>query len=232
MRYLVDVIGTYLRILLELEEEQVVPRQARVAERVRHSLARVNQVTARLVRSGLVLALDDRRLVLTEAGRVHAEAVMRRHRLAEAFLVDVVGVAYEDAHAEACQWQHVLSMPAERRIYQLLGRPSRSPYGNPIPALAALGGPSAVHDDLDGEQTLLAYGRGGELTISRICEGAQRDAGLLRAFRVAGVGPGVRMTANWVDGGVLVTGNGTASYLSRNMAGLVFVLAQRPADDY
>ncbi|BCB89600.1 metal-dependent transcriptional regulator [Phytohabitans suffuscus] len=230
MGYLGDVTGTYLRIVLELEEDQVVPRRARVAERVPHSMARVNQVTARLVRAGLVVVLEDRRLALTEAGRAYATAVMRRHRLAEAFLVDIVGVAYEDAHAEACRWQHVLSVHAERRIYHLLGRPSRSPYGNPIPGLATLGAPPSAHADVYGEQTLLAFRLGGEVTVSRIGEGAQRDAGLLRELRLAGVGPGARMTATWVADGVLVTGNGTTTYLSRDTAALLFVVAGRPAE--
>jgi Mn-dependent DtxR family transcriptional regulator len=90
-------------------------------------------------RDGLLTVEGDRHLLLTDAGRAKAVAVMRKHRLAELLLVNVIGLPYEDAHDEACRWEHVMSEAVEQRVYDLLGQPTRSPYGNPIPGLDDLG---------------------------------------------------------------------------------------------
>ncbi|BCB84801.1 DtxR family transcriptional regulator [Phytohabitans suffuscus] len=189
MGHPIDAVGAYLRILLELEEEQVPPRRARIVERMGHSWPRVSQVVAKLIRDGLVVTTEARGLALSDLGRDRATAVLRKHRLAELMLVEVIGVGFEDAHAEACRWQHVLSDAAERRIYELLGRPARSPYGNPIPGLQALGvaAPDGGSDQQD--RSLAAPDAVGEVTVARIGEGAQRDAALLRALRAAGQNP-------------------------------------------
>ena len=68
---------------------------------------------------------------------------MRKHRLAERLLVDVIGLEWEYAHDEACRWEHVMSEKVERKILGLIGEGLESPYGNPIPGLEELGGPSA-----------------------------------------------------------------------------------------
>src|SRR3954454_4182724 len=126
----------YLRTILELEEEGVVPLRARIAERLRQSGPTVSQTVARMERDGLLTVEGDRQLHLTDLGRSHAVAVMRKHRLAELLLVKVIGMPYEEAHEEACRWEHVMSEAVERRVYDLLDRPTRSPYGNLIPGLA------------------------------------------------------------------------------------------------
>lgn len=64
---------------------------------------------------------------------------MRKHRLAECLLVDVIGLEWEQVHAEACRWEHVMSEAVERRVVELLRHPTESPYGNPIPGLEELG---------------------------------------------------------------------------------------------
>src|SRR5436190_9728494 len=125
----------YLRTILELEEEGVVPLRARIAERLHQSGPTVSQTVSRMERDGLLTVKGDRHLVLTGAGRAYAVAVMRKHRLAELLLVNVIGLPYEAAHEEACRWEHVMSEAVEQRVYELLGRPTRSPYGNPIPGL-------------------------------------------------------------------------------------------------
>src|SRR5215467_12889143 len=125
----------YLRTILELEEEEVSPLRARIAERLHQSGPTVSQTVNRMERDGLLTVEDDRHLQLTEAGRAHAVHVMRKHRLAELLLVNVIGLPYEEAHEEACRWEHVMSESVEQRVYDLLGRPTRSPYGNPIPGL-------------------------------------------------------------------------------------------------
>ena len=75
---------------------------------------------------------------------------MRKHRLAECLLVDVIGLEWELVHEEACRWEHVISEAVERRLLDVLGHPHESPYGNPIPGLAELGDPTADVAFLEG----------------------------------------------------------------------------------
>ena len=109
MNDLVDTTEMYLRTVLELEEEGVPPLRARIAERLHQSGPTVSQTVARMERDGLLTVEGDRHLALTELGRTHAVAVMRKHRLAELLLVNVIGMPYEEAHDEACRWEHVMS---------------------------------------------------------------------------------------------------------------------------
>lgn len=146
---LINVTERYLRTVLELEEEGVVPLRARIAERLDQSGPTVSQTVARMERDGLVRVAGDRRLELTGAGRRIATRVMRRHRLAECLLVDVIGLEWERVHDEACRWAHVMSEAVERRVLELLRHPTESPYGNPIPGLAELGEQSAADPPLD-----------------------------------------------------------------------------------
>src|SRR5215216_5278541 len=122
---LIDTTEMYLRTILELEEEGVVPLRARIAERLHQSGPTVSQTVARMERDGLVTVEGDRHLELTAAGRHRAVGVMRKHRLAELLLVNVIGLEYESAHSEACRWEHVMSDEVERKVYELLGRPPR-----------------------------------------------------------------------------------------------------------
>ena len=85
---------------------------------------------------------DDRRLVLTELGRALAMRVMRKHRLAECLLISVIGLPWEEVHAEACRWEHVISEQVEKKLVELLDYPVHCPHGNVIPGLAELGVPS------------------------------------------------------------------------------------------
>ena len=102
-------------------------------------------------RDGLVTVDQDRHLELTGTGEQQAVRVMRKHRLAECMLVEILAMPWEDVHAEACRWEHVMSDAVERRILELLDHPSVSPYGNPIPGLAELDpGASKVVAGLQG----------------------------------------------------------------------------------
>src|SRR2546421_11194007 len=130
----------YLRTIYELEEEGVIPLRARIAERLEQSGPTVSQTVARMERDGLLTVAEDRHLELTRAGRARAIGVMRKHRLAERLLVDVIGLEWEQVHSEACRWEHVMSEAVERKLGALLGNPTTSPYGNPIPGLDELGG--------------------------------------------------------------------------------------------
>ena len=152
MTDLIDTTEMYLRTILELEEENIVALRARIAERLRHSGPTVSQTIGRMERDGLVVVSGDRHLELTETGRKRAIEVMRKHRLAERLLADVIGLDWAYVHEEACRWEHVMSERVERRIFDLLDHPTVSPYGNPIPGLAELGGlPSKARTDGGGE---------------------------------------------------------------------------------
>src|SRR6201996_5090932 len=122
----------YLRTIFELEEEGIVPLRARIAERLSQSGPTVSQTIARMERDGLVKVEGDRHLEFTAEGRSRAIHVMRKHRLAERLLNDVSGLDWAYVHDEACRWEHVMSEQVERRLLDMLGNPTESPYGNPI----------------------------------------------------------------------------------------------------
>lgn len=188
---LIDTTEMYLRTIFELEEEGTVPLRARIAERLGQSGPTVSQTVARMERDGLVIVSGDRHLELTASGREYAVSVMRKHRLAECLLVNVIGLPWEDVHAEACRWEHVMSEAVERRIWELLDNPTTSPYGNPIPGLDELGAEPAPRF-MDGVVQVLTL-VGAEpvkATVRRLGEPMQFDGDLLAAMRDAGVRPG------------------------------------------
>src|SRR6195952_4831373 len=143
MTDLVDTTEMYLRTILDLEEENIFPLRARISERLGHSGPTVSQTIARMERDGLVTVEGDRHLALTDDGRSKATHVLRKHRLAERLLADVIGLDWAYVHDEACRWEHVMSEQVERRVLEMLNHPTESPYGNPIPGLAELGDAAA-----------------------------------------------------------------------------------------
>ena len=206
MNDLIDTTEMYLRTIFELEEEGIVPLRARIAERLHQSGPTVSQTVARMERDGLLTVEGDRHLQLSESGRALATAVMRKHRLAECLLVDVIGLDYADVHEEACRWEHVMSEAVERKLLALLDNPTVSPFGNPIPGLDALGGEtSAVLDSLTLLSTT-ATAEGRRITVRRISEQLQEDAALLRRLADQGVRPGATMVARTVNGTVTLDG--------------------------
>lgn len=144
MRDLVDTTEMYLRTVYELEEEGITPLRARIAERLEQSGPTVSQTVARMERDGLIVVERDRSLSLTPEGRKLATAVMRKHRLAERLLTDVLGLDIAKVHDEACRWEHVMSDEVERRVVAVLEDPTRSPFGNPIPSLEDVGAASTT----------------------------------------------------------------------------------------
>ena len=206
MNDLIDTTEMYLRTIFELEEEGIVPLRARIAERLHQSGPTVSQTVARMERDGLLTVQGDRHLQLSDEGRALATAVMRKHRLAECLLVDVIGLDYADVHEEACRWEHVMSEAVERKLLSLLKNPTVSPFGNPIPGLDALGGDtSAVLDALTLLSTT-ATPEGTKVVVRRISEQLQEDAALLRSMADQGVRPGSTVTASLANGTVLVDG--------------------------
>ncbi len=223
MNDLVDTTEMYLRTVLELEEEGVVPLRARIAERLHQSGPTVSQTVSRMERDGLLSVEGDRHLLLTESGRAYAVAVMRKHRLAELLLVNVIGLPYEAAHEEACRWEHVMSDAVEQRVYELLGRPTRSPYGNPIPGLAELDDSAAGDLTNEGERNLAFPGLTGAVVVSRICESVQTDAAVLRQLHAAGIDPGAKVTVAQERDAVRIDRAGEQIRLPREVASRVFV---------
>jgi DtxR family Mn-dependent transcriptional regulator len=220
---LVDTTEMYLKTILELEEEGVTPLRARIAERLHQSGPTVSQTVNRMERDGLLTVEGDRHLHLTDAGRAHAISVMRKHRLAELLLVNVIGLPYEEAHEEACRWEHVMSAAVEAKVWEMLGRPTRSPYGNPIPGLAEFDQAAAPLVPGDGERNLAFPGLTGAVTVKRICESVQTDAGVLRQLHAAGVDPGATVVVAQDRDEVLVGQSGDQIRLPREVASRVFI---------
>ncbi|WP_194410970.1 metal-dependent transcriptional regulator [Microbacterium cremeum] len=212
MTDLIDTTEMYLRTILELEEENIVPLRARISERLGHSGPTVSQTIGRMERDGLVVVSEDRTLELTDAGRQKAVDVMRKHRLAERLLSDVIGLDWAYVHEEACRWEHVMSEQVERRLVELLGHPTESPYGNPIPGLDQLGDLPANGFEQGVVGLVRRLNDAGEPisgTVRRLAEPAQVDPELLQQLKGAGVVPGASGDYRYSEGYVLVQMHGS-----------------------
>nr|WP_227992964.1 metal-dependent transcriptional regulator [Pseudactinotalea sp. HY160] len=188
---MIDTTEMYLKTVLELGEEGIPPMRARIVERLGHSGPTVSQTVARMERDGLMVVTADRHLELTDEGRARATRVMRKHRLAERLLIDVIGLDWPHVHEEACRWEHVMSEQVERRLIRLLGNPHWDPYGNPIPGLDELGLDASPDEPVTPLSDLLAQGREAVIVLARIGEPLQVDTEVLARFAELGIGPGV-----------------------------------------
>ncbi|MEU4838237.1 metal-dependent transcriptional regulator [Nocardia testacea] len=213
MKDLVDTTEMYLRTIYDLEEEGVVPLRARIAERLEQSGPTVSQTVARMERDGLLLVAGDRHLELTEKGRSMAVAVMRKHRLAERLLVDIIGLDWQNVHAEACRWEHVMSEDVERRLVEVLNHPTTSPYGNPIPGLDELGiSATQLLEEPLKRLSELPQGRTHAVVVRRLAEHIQTDPEVIGRLREAGVVPDARVTVESKPGAVIITVPGHSGY--------------------
>ncbi len=228
---LIDTTEMYLRTIFELEEEGIVPLRARIAQRLAQSGPTVSQTVARMERDGLLTVEGDRHLELTEKGRSLATRVMRKHRLAECLLVDVIGLAWEDVHPEACRWEHVMSEAVERRLVELLDHPTQSPYGNPIPGLDELGDVpadgAAPEVFMDGVVSIdrISLAESRQVIVRRIGEPVQTDADVMAMLHRVGAVPGSVVTLRKAPAGVLVGSSGETAELDAVVASHVFVAA-------
>ncbi|WP_245627408.1 metal-dependent transcriptional regulator [Kribbia dieselivorans] len=217
----------YLRTVFELEEEGVVPMRARIAERLGHSGPTVSQTIARMERDGLIVVTRDRHLEMTDTGRELATRVMRKHRLAERLLSDVIGLDWELVHDEACRWEHVMSDEVERRIVTLLEGQRESPYGNPIPGLGALGlDESGSEDFRSGLLVITDLAEPADVVVRRLSEPVQVDPTSLAMLRELGVQPGRRLRVDPTGGGWAVRpleSDGASRDLPEELAEHVFV---------
>lgn len=228
MTDLVDTTEMYLRTILDLEEEAIVPLRARISERLGHSGPTVSQTIGRMERDGLVVVEGDRHLELTVDGRQRAMHVMRKHRLAERLLSDVIGLDWAYVHDEACRWEHVMSELVERRLLELLDHPTESPYGNPIPGLDELGDKPAgrflegvvnIVERVTGESSAVTG------TIRRLGEPVQFEPELLQQLQAAGVMPGAEASISAAGSYVLVRvdGHGDGLELPNEVAQHIYV---------
>jgi DtxR family Mn-dependent transcriptional regulator len=226
---LIDTTEMYLRTIYELVEEGIVPLRARIAERLHQSGPTVSQTVARMARDGLLTVEGDRHLQLTEEGNRLAVRVMRKHRLAERLLTDVIGLEWEHVHAEACRWEHVMSETVERRLLELLDHPTQSPYGNPIPGLSELGEPADPTDGgehLAGAEALDVVARdGGEtrVLVRRIGEEMQKNEPVMSALRRVGALPDKVITVAPAAEGVLIGSGGETAEIDVDLAAHLFV---------
>jgi DtxR family Mn-dependent transcriptional regulator len=226
---LIDTTEMYLRTIFELEEEGITPLRARIAERLHQSGPTVSQTVARMERDGLLSVEGDRHLQLSGKGRQLATRVMRKHRLAERLLTDVIGLEFEFVHEEACRWEHVISEQVERRLVALLEHPTESPYGNPIPGLDELG--ESEHGDgfLDGVSPLNDAARElaepSRFVVRRIAEELQKDTKVMSVLRRVGALPGNDILVTAGHDGIVVARLGESAELSSESASHIFVSA-------
>jgi DtxR family Mn-dependent transcriptional regulator len=207
---LIDTTEMYLRTILELEEEGHVPMRARISERLDHSGPTVSETVARMEKHGLVSLSSDRHLELTGEGRTLAIEVMRKHRLAELLLANIIGLEWHLVHEEACRWEHVMSEQVERKILELVKEVEKSPFGNPIPGLEHLGrGPSTAMNE---QVVPLIELFNVDVEVARIAEPLQSYPDALAHLAAAEVIPGAIVRASQASDRVEVrTQNGQNS---------------------
>ena len=222
MSELIDTTEMYLRTIYELEEEGIVPLRARIAERLAQSGPTVSQTVARMERDGLLTVSGDRQLELTGLGREAGMRVMRKHRIAECMLVEIMGIPWEEVHAEACRWEHVMSEAVERRVLEILGHPSVSPFGNPIPGLEQLGPVEAIGiEPHPGVLQPLTAIVGADVTwviIRRIAEPIQTDADTMIRLRRVGALPGASVKVQRSSGSYTIGSAGEYTELPDDVA--------------
>lgn len=226
MTDLIDTTEMYLKTIYELVEDGVTPMRARIAERLGHSGPTVSQTVARMERDGLLHLEQDRRLHLTDLGEVTAMRVMRKHRLAERLLIDVIGLDPAYVHDEACRWEHVMSDRVEKHILTLIQDRERSPYGNPIPGLSELGIDQPAVPAGGSPVTSVVKEEVKSWRLIRLGEPAQVDPEVLDLLLHAGVVPGASVDLQQEGDRVLLTGpEGERISLPHDVALHLFVSA-------
>ena len=186
----------YCEAIYELHEDDVEVIQARIAERLHVSRPAVSEMIKRMEHEGLVTTAKGK-IKLATRGRSLAEQVVRRHRLAERFLTDILGLSWADAHQEAGRWEHVISNSVEAAMNRVLGDPTTCPHGNPIPG---------SHYVAPDQQPLSGVRVGAGFTVSRIPEELEFAPGLLDFLEQSAITPGRTgvVTAASPDGTVTV----------------------------
>jgi DtxR family Mn-dependent transcriptional regulator len=210
-------VEEYLETVFHLEESQVPAMRARLVERLHVSAPAVSEQVRRLELQGYLVMRADRTLGLTESGRAYASAIVRRHRLAERLLVDVIGLPWHQVHAEAGRLEHAISPTLEARLVELLGDPATCPHGNPIPG-------SHRPADTRPSKPITEMLGVADLDVVRIEEELQADQSAMLALEMAGALPGARVSAvAGSAGSVAVTGPRGSVVLDARAAAAVLV---------
>lgn len=211
-------VEQYLETVLELEEAGIVPLRARIVERLGVSAPAVSETVKRLEREGYLTLDGERVLHLTESGRAYATSMLRKHRLAEVLLVDVLRVPWPQVHEEACRLEHAISDSLERHLVELLGDPGTCPHGSPIPgsANAPVEAPALAR--------LSTVPVGGTCTVRRIDEHLQTLVPRMEELERAGLLPGTDLVVHEAPlGRVVVSVGGRPVELDRAVAAEVYV---------
>ncbi len=210
----------YLETIQALIEEGTPVIQARLAERLGRSAPSVSEMLDRLVEDGYV-SRTGRLIALTDQGRQRADSVIRKHRLAERLLVDIIGLPWHKAHLEAGRWEHVISDEVEARLVELLGNPSTCPHGNPIPGAPR----SSVA--LADQMSLSEVAAGETVRLERITEEVELDMDRLAYLDDHGFIPGrsaIVMTKA-PDGSMTLDVDGTDVAIEAALCQQMFVAA-------
>ena len=221
MSDLIDTTEMYLKTVYELVEEGIPALRARIVDRLGQSGPTVSETVARLERDGLLRIGQNREIALTDEGMRRASSVMRRHRLAERLLVDVIHLGVAETHNEACKWEHVISDSVAQRISDLLGSPDCDPFGNPIPPAGdASQIDSAPARDLVTLDTAMETVQ--QVRIARIAESLQVHEVAIGEIVDAGLLPGEVVTTTDRPGS-LKRQDGSLVEVSRYDAERIFV---------
>jgi DtxR family Mn-dependent transcriptional regulator len=211
-------VEEYLETIYELEEAGIVPMRARIVERLGVSAPSVSETVKRLEREGYLTLDASKAMVLTETGRKYATDMVRRHRLAERLLVDVLNVPWHQVHEEACRLEHAISDNLERHLVALLDDPGTCPHGNPIPG-------SKHSAPLSGTVPMGSLAEGTTAEVRRIDEQLEADPAGLLLLEESDLTPGSSFTVVGKNAGTVdVTTSTGVVTVPRGVAALVYVL--------
>ena len=202
----------YLQALFWLQEARLPMTAANVARAMQLSPPTVHEMVGRLERDGYVSRAADKSLTFTDDGRVHAEAIVKRHRLIERFLTDVLGIPWDEVHEEAERLEHAMSPVLEERMMAAIGDAKTCPHGHPI-----------VLGDREQGSLLADCEIGAEVIVLRFENEAEE---LLHYLRESGLEPGMKGAVEISDDEEVVISSGDGSHaVSRSVAETVSVRA-------
>jgi DtxR family Mn-dependent transcriptional regulator len=207
----------YLEALYEVIEEDLPPVQAELSRWMDVSRASVSEHVKRLVADGL-LRQDGRELRFTSRGRAAAVSLVRRHRLAEHLLIDVIGLPWHKAHQHAERWERVIDDEIEERLVAILSDPGACPHGNPIPG-------SSNEADVSSLVALNDVAPGSTVVLRRLTEDLELELEVMRFLEQSGLMPGATIVVRTAapDGTLTLDADGTTSALGSHLADNLWV---------
>lgn len=213
-------VEEYLQAIETFNEEGIPVIQARIAERLGRAAPSVSEMLDRLAADGY-LERAGGNVTLTDRGHQVARTVIRRHRLAERLLVDVIGLPWHLVHDEAGRWEHVISADVEARLVDLLGDPATCPHGNPIPGSANRPSPPLR------QVRLSEFGPGETVRFERLTEEVEFDRPALQYLDDAGFIPGATatVTAKSPDGALVLEVREKTVVLGKDLCQRLFAVA-------